>query len=173
MKGMEFIEGVRALLGGEIDREEFIIGAQPRLYADYRGYGVKVDILIEGELLFVVCTPPPHQLRVRHEGTVSRALHHIGLTGHRTTGDSAFDDRYVLDFVSQEEVASLLSYEVRSLIVRLEPFVQIEFTHKEYRCLKAFKSFGDYRPAQVVSDLEALLRIVQLTSTLPGMHAGA
>jgi len=170
MDTKEFLEQLQALIGGEVDVEEFSVGAAPRLYAQYRGYFVKVDFVADGELILDVNTLPPHHLRLRREGVVSRALAKLGVIGDHTTGDAVFDGDYLIDDATQEQAAAFLSPEVRSLIRRLEPFTLFALTHKEYRCLKHVSPLDDYPPQRAAADLDALIRIVELTQGVGGGH---
>lgn len=162
MDTKEFLEELQALIGGEVDVEEFSVGAAPRLYAQYRGYFVKADFVAHGELILDVNTPAPHHLRVRNEGFISRTLGRIGVVADHKTGDPAFDDQYVIDDATREQVAAFFTPEVIARIRRLEPFHLFALTHKEYRCQKLV-DLAEYTAQDAAADLDALVEIAELT----------
>ena len=170
MDTTEYLGELRGLIGGEIDAEELVVGSTPRLYAQYRGYFVKVDFVVHGEILLDINTPPPHHLRLRRQGVVSGALARLGVIGDHRTGDAVFDDDYLIDDATQEQVAAFLTPEVRSLVRRLEPFTLFALTHKEYRCLKHVSPLDAYPPQRAAADVDALVEIVELTQDVGGGH---
>lgn len=165
MTSPEFLAQLRALLGGRVEGEEMILGSSPRIYTHCRGHFVKVDFVSESELLLEVNTRPPQPLRLRREGFVLGALAAIGILSDRKTGNEVFDGKYLIDYASQEWAAAALTGEVRELISNLEPFALFELTHKEYRCFKSV-DLDDYTPARAARDVEALLRITEITRGL-------
>ena len=148
-------------------RQLLRVGAAPRLYAQYRGYFVKADFIAHGELILDVNTPAPHNLRVRNEGLLSRTLGRIGVVADHKTGDPAFDDQYIIDNATREQVAAFFTPEVIARIRRLEPFHLFALTHKEYRCQKLV-DLDEYAPQDAAADLDALVEIVELTRQTGG-----
>ena len=138
----------------------------PRLYADHQGYSVKVDFIIDSELLLEVNTSPPHWLRVRKKGFVLRALGSLGLLSGRKTGDVSFDDWYIVDNATQEQASRFLCPEVRLLLMKLEPFARFDLTNNEYRCLKSVSSLEAYTPRHVVGDIDTMIRIIELARSI-------
>jgi len=162
-----FLEELQSRLGGETRQEELVLGSAPRLYTHYQGFFVKFDFVTTAEIIIDVNTPPPHRLRVRKEGWLSRAADSVPLLADHKTGDEAFDREYEIDNATSEQVLRFFTDEVRSLIRSLEPFVSFELTHKEYRCFKVLESSEEYTPAKAHADIDALIRIARIAEQLP------
>ena len=168
MDAREYLEALRSLVGGEIRTEEHNLGSPPSLWCHRRGHFVKFDFVVGGEIVLDVNTPPPHHLRLRKEGFVSRALGNLGVLADHKTGDPAFDDQYIIDNATREQVLKFLTPEVRSLIRRLEPFALFALTHKEYRCVKYVSSLEEYPPQDAAADVDTMIRIAELTQGSDG-----
>ena len=163
-----YLEELRSLIGGEIEAEQLALGSLPRLYANPRGHFVKLDFVVRGEIVLEVNTRPPHHLRLRKEGAITRALGRLRVLPDHKTGDPTFDDRYIIDNASQEQVTRLLTPEARSLITSLEPFALFELTQKEYRCLKDVRRLEDYPPERAAADLNTMIDLAELVARTVG-----
>jgi len=165
MKPNEFLTELQSFLGGTIDSEDMVLGSTPRLNAHYRGYFVKVDFVVASELRIDINTRPPHRLRVRKEGFISRALGAFGLICDHKTGDALFDEKYVIDNASPEWAAKVLCQDIRTLLTDLEPFSFFELTNKDYRCLKSVH-IPEYEPSRAAKDVDTMIQIVELTQRI-------
>jgi len=161
MNTEEFLTQVLLFLGGSVKKEERTLGSSPHLYTDYSGYFVKLDFVTPGELRIDVNSKPPHRLRIRKENHVSRTLGNIGVVCDRKTGDTAFDNKYLVDNASSEWVSKALSDQVRNLLIALEPFEFFELTGRHYRCLKMV-NLSNYHPGDAAGNVNTMIRIVEL-----------
>ncbi|MCK5841585.1 MAG: hypothetical protein KAH31_05435 [Candidatus Sabulitectum sp.] len=161
MSTEEFLTQVLLFLGGSVKKEERTLGSSPHLYSDYSGYFVKLDFITPGELRIDIISRPPHRLRIRKENYVSRTLGNIGVVCDRKTGDSAFDNKYLVDNASSEWASKALSDQVRHLLIGMEPFEFFELTGKHYRCLKMV-NLSNYSPGEAAENVNTMIKIVEL-----------
>jgi len=174
MTAQEFLEKLKEKTGGKIIREDIdpmsyssphsgpLPRFCPRLYADYKQHYIKVDFIDAGEILFEVNMGTPHMLLIRPENMVSKLLDKINLSPEVKIGDDAFDSRYIIQNVSEENAKKTISEKFRAVIKDLEPFVEFEMTGKEYRLLKPVNIASDYTTEKAVSDLDALIELVDV-----------
>lgn len=174
MTAQEFLEKLKEKTGGKIIREDIdpmnyssprpgpLPRFCPRLYADYKKHYIKVDFIDAGEILFEVNMGTPHMLLIRPETVVSKLLDKINLSPEVKIGDAGFDAQYIIQNVSEENAKKTISEKFRSVIKNLEPFIEFEMTGKEYRLLKLVNIAADYDTAKAVSDLDALIELVDV-----------
>ncbi len=79
----------------------------------------------------------------------------------RKTGDSVFDNKYLVDNASSEWVLKALSDPVRHLLTGLEPFEYFELAGRNYRCLKMV-NLSNYHPGEAAGNVETMIKIVEL-----------
>ncbi len=165
MNPKEFLEEVKKSVGGNIrDESAFERGGlmaergQPRIEVVSRGYHVVLDFIIQEELHFMVRHTPPRLVSVRAWNFLHRLLSFLRLEARVPTGDPRFDAAFLVQYVSEKEMGTVLPPKVREAIWKLSPFYEFELTERLFRMLKEVTPH--YTPEMAIQDLDTLLDLV-------------
>lgn len=102
----------------------------------YEGFPLKIKALGEQQWLIVLQAPPICRLRLSAESDLTKKLDQMGLSNEHKVGQADLDEQYVIRAESQEAKDLLQDAPFREALQALEPFLELELTHKEYRLIK-------------------------------------
>ncbi|MBN2543245.1 hypothetical protein JXI42_10305 [bacterium] len=168
----EFIERLNESLAGRIIENQGLlstgkdlgISGLPGILGEYKGYGIRVDFLSPGELILEIYAgdKTPLLLQVMHESVVSKFLDKLHLSAEIKIGVREFDEKYKIQKSTLESARKTLNPDFRSVLMQLEPFAAFEITNNTYKVLKYVKPGFEYYPDRAVTDLETLIKLVEL-----------
>lgn len=165
----QFLEALRERIGGKVISEDGMGNLRDtgrslfkRLYADYQKHYIKVDFIDHGLVLFEVNMGTPHHLLLRPENVVSKLLDSMHLSPEVKIGDPAFDARYIIQNLTEEQAKKTINEAFRDQIKKLEPFMEFEMTGREYKLSKVVDIEGPYTVDSAVADLDALIALVDV-----------
>lgn len=103
---------------------------------EYQGFPLTLQALSEQQWLIVLQARPACRLRLSAESEYTKKLDSMGISDECKIGDPQLDDNYVIRADSEEARQLLQQSDVLSALHQLTPFLELEFTHKEYRLIK-------------------------------------
>ncbi len=103
---------------------------------EYQGIPLTLQALGDQQWLVVLHATPAARLRLSAESDFTKQLDQMGISDETKLGDPLLDDHYVIRAETSQAREILASPTVRQALAALAPFVELEFTHKEYRLIK-------------------------------------
>ncbi len=145
---------------------------RPRLVGEWKGLVCEFEFLAADELRIALKILPAAHLHLCREGRTSRFLGRLGLSRDVRIGELEFDERYLIQHISQRDARALFNPRVRLRIEALEPFFNLEMLDKELRILKYAPMREGYAPESALQDLEGLFELHQATRGIDLPDAG-
>lgn len=136
---------------------------------EYRGYPLSLSVLSDSQWLIVLQAHPSCRLRLSAESDLTKELDRLGLSDEVKLGDPVLDEAYLVRAESSEARELLTHPELRGLILKLHPFVELELTYKEYRLIKDVPGAN---PASIEAIVEPLAQLVDASSRPPASFEG-
>lgn len=143
-----------------------------RLVGEWQGLVCEFEFLAADELRIALKLLPAAHLHLRREGRASRILGRLGLSREVRIGEKEFDERYLIQNITQKDARALFNPRVRRLVDALEPFFNLEMLDKDLRILKYAPLREGYEPASALHDLEALFELHLATRAVDLPDAG-
>ncbi|MBS2035210.1 hypothetical protein JST97_09485 [bacterium] len=103
---------------------------------EYHGIPLALKALGEQQWLVVLHARPAARLRLSAESDYTKQLDKMGISDETKVGDPHLDDNYVIRAETPEAKEMLANPDVRKALASLDPFLELELTHKEYRLIK-------------------------------------
>ncbi|MFN8611553.1 MAG: hypothetical protein U0931_28675 [Vulcanimicrobiota bacterium] len=103
---------------------------------EYQGIPLDLKALGERQWLVVLHARPSARLRLSAESDYTKQLDKMGISDETKIGDPHLDDNYVIRAETAEAKEILGNPVVRKALADLDPFLELELTHKEYRLIK-------------------------------------
>ncbi|KAF1082667.1 MAG: hypothetical protein GQF41_1388 [Candidatus Rifleibacterium amylolyticum] len=166
MEPVEFLKALQVRLGGDIVHETKH-GASlhdergiPHLSLTYREIMLKVDFIIQEELMITAYVTPPRYLAIRGWNLYERIMSMIPFMGP-TSFPHGDEKRFFLSGIGDEDARQYFTPERAAKIAALFPFVEIEQKERVYRCLKEYSA--EYTVDQAIKDLDLFIDFVEMT----------
>lgn len=132
---------------------------------EYQGIPLTLQALGEKQWLVVLQARPAARLRLSAESDFTKTLDKMGISDETKVGDPQLDDHYVIRAETQEAKDLLGRAEVRNALTALDPFMELELTHKEYRLIK---DGVEPTPQAIEALLTPLHQLIEATSSPEG-----
>jgi len=128
---------------------------------EYQGIPLTLAALGEKQWLIVLQARPAARLRLSAESDYTKQLDKMGFSDETKVGDPHLDDHYVIRAESAEAKELLANPEVRKALSALDPFLELELTHKEYRLIKDGLQPTPQAIERLLSPLHDLIKATQ------------
>jgi hypothetical protein len=103
---------------------------------EYEGFPIHLQALSSNQWLIVLQARPCCRLRLSQESELTKQLDRLGFSDEDKVGNPSVDEAYVIRAESAQAQELLRQPEIHELIQQLTPFLELEFTQKEYRLIK-------------------------------------
>jgi len=167
MDNAKLLERIKSKTGGRIDCNErgfekgFARHLTPELVTYYRDREIRILFHDRIEIVFKVFSPFGFFLLLTRETFISRFMDRISLSPEVKCGIRKFDEKYLIQNMSEENVKKVMTESVFEIIESMEPFIKIEFKPDSFEIIRQTDEDVDYDANEAIKDLDKIFGLIE------------